>query len=334
MGRHATPPTDELAFMTEATAVTSPVSVLLQHPVQHAVAPRIVPPQPTDRPRSPSMATLIVEDTKVPSRFTPTRRSSPRQRSRRAWPRRVRVFVAAAATALVITSGLPAYAADPTQVTLLDPTTLVAITTDIPQQTYAVNHGASADLERSSVVLNSTPSAAPDTQTLTAACAIGGADYSGGVVYPVPNHAYHLTSGLGYRYIASLGRADYHTGQDFAAPLGTSIFAIVDGTVTEVGLTGGATFIKVHSALSTGEVVDTYYVHEFPDGVFVKVGDVVNAGQKIAQVGNSGITTGSHLHLEMHDVRTTLVSEPAQRDNLIDPIPWLTAHSGVSVGSC
>lgn len=309
----------------------SPISDLLTLPT---VATR-EPNAASTVPLLPAMSSPDTEQAKlcVPSRFDGSRRRAERTHAPCHWSRGVRFFVTIAATAMVSTAALPAYAADPTQYVVVGPTTLVSIHTDPAAQTYTADGGAQADLSRDDVSLQSAASAAPASKTLTTACTVDGTDMSGSVVYPLPNEAYHLTSGIGYRYIASLGRADYHTGQDFAAPETTSIFSIADGTVADVGVTDGATYIKIKSTLASGEKVDFYYVHEYPDGVFVKVGQTVTAGEKIAEVGNSGISTGSHLHLEVHDA-TDGDTEVAQRSTLLDPLKWLTAHGAVSAGAC
>lgn len=71
----------------------------------------------------------------------------------------------------------------------------------------------------------------------------------------------------------------------------------------------------------------------YPDDVLVKKGDTVVPGQEIARVGASGVATGPHLHLEIHDASKgdTQVAEIA---TLLDPQPWLVAHHAVSPGSC
>lgn len=256
------------------------------------------------------------------------------KRSGKVWPRYVRVLVALAASAAVTVFGLPAYAAEPGQVTVVSATTLVAVENDSAIQKYSDSSDASANLTRSTTVgLSETVVAAPDSVSLKTACTIDGRNLSGSVAFPMPNNAFQISSGIGWRYVSQLGAADYHTGQDLSSLLKTSIFDVVDGTVTDIGTTLGATYIEVHSVLPSGETVDIYYVHEYPSGVFVSKGQTVYAGEKIAEVGQSGQATGPHLHLEMHDAskgKTTVGS----RDNLIDPLTWLESHGAISVGSC
>ena len=106
------------------------------------------------------------------------------------------------------------------------------------------------------------------------------------------------TSGFGLRVNPVTGVRQLHSGADFAAPDGTPIYAAADGVVTIAGpSTGGNTGYMV--AVDHGGGVQTRYVHPWPSGILVRVGDVVTAGQQIARVGSSGNSTGPHLHLEV-----------------------------------
>ena len=97
-----------------------------------------------------------------------------------------------------------------------------------------------------------------------------------------------LTSRFGWRY------RRHHDGIDVAAPWGTPIQAARDGTVVFVGWHGG--YGKV-VFVSHGDGVVTVYGHA--SKLLVKVGDQVKQGQVIANVGCTGVCTGSHLHFEV-----------------------------------
>ncbi len=103
-----------------------------------------------------------------------------------------------------------------------------------------------------------------------------------------------LTSGFGERIDPLNGRTSNHTGVDLAAPVGTPIPAAKDGVVIRVGDRGGyGTAIEVAHPDGTS----TLYAHT--SGVNVNPGDSVTQGQVIGWVGETGRTTGPHLHLEV-----------------------------------
>lgn len=111
-----------------------------------------------------------------------------------------------------------------------------------------------------------------------------------------PINGAKLTSGFGKRLHPILGYSKMHTGVDFGAPIGTPIYSAGDGVVARASVMGGY-----------GNVVDiehgggwmTRYAHlsKFKQGL--KVGDKVKQGQTIALSGNSGRSTGPHLHFEI-----------------------------------
>lgn len=101
-----------------------------------------------------------------------------------------------------------------------------------------------------------------------------------------------------------------HTGLDFAAPLGTPVHTIADGTVTYAGL-GGAYGNIVHIDHGSFE---SWYAHLVR--MDVKVGQTVTAGETIGAVGATGNVTGPHLHLEIR---------PGGSGGLpVNPYTWLT----------
>lgn len=87
-----------------------------------------------------------------------------------------------------------------------------------------------------------------------------------------------------------------HTGIDLAANTGTDIVSAIDGTVVEVSSEGNyGKHLKIASLVD--ENITTLYAH--CSKITVKEGDVVDRGDKIAEVGNTGNTTGAHLHFEI-----------------------------------
>ena len=101
-------------------------------------------------------------------------------------------------------------------------------------------------------------------------------------------------SGFGFRSDPFSGRAALHTGLDFPADTGTPILAAAGGMVVTT---------ETHAAYGNLVEIDhgngllTRYAHA--SKVMVKTGDLVKRGQLVAQVGNSGRSTGPHLHFEV-----------------------------------
>jgi murein DD-endopeptidase MepM/ murein hydrolase activator NlpD len=116
---------------------------------------------------------------------------------------------------------------------------------------------------------------------------------------------YRFTSPFGSRW----GR--FHAGDDLAAPVGTRIGSLSSGTVIFAGQESGYGN-KVEVRHWDGTV--SWYAHM--SIISVKVGDDVRPGDKLGEVGNTGHSTGPHLHLEIHPN-----GGPA-----VNPQRWLAAH--------
>lgn len=113
--------------------------------------------------------------------------------------------------------------------------------------------------------------------------------------YPL-KEGIHITDPFGARYHPVLHITRQHTGVDYGAKMGTAVYATADGVVdlADSGWNGGYGKI-VKLAHSFG--FKTYYAHL--SEVLVKNGSFVKKGQLIARTGNSGISTGPHLHYEV-----------------------------------
>lgn len=86
----------------------------------------------------------------------------------------------------------------------------------------------------------------------------------------------------------------YHTGLDFAAPTGTPIFAVEDGKVVSAGPAGAyGNMIEV----AHGDGTRSLYAHL--SRIDVKKGQKVQRGERIGSLGNTGNSTGPHLHFEI-----------------------------------
>ncbi|MEO8555288.1 MAG: M23 family metallopeptidase [Actinomycetota bacterium] len=120
---------------------------------------------------------------------------------------------------------------------------------------------------------------------------------------PVKN--YVLTSGFGGRW----GRL--HAGEDFGVPIGTNLVSMSTGTIVFAGQESGyGTIVKIR--YWDGTV--SFYGHM--SRVAVTAGEVVAPGDVVGQSGNTGESTGPHLHLEIHPGGSAA----------INPLPWLTSH--------
>lgn len=102
------------------------------------------------------------------------------------------------------------------------------------------------------------------------------------------------TSGFGPRKRPTKGASTYHKGVDLATPTGTAVKASCGGTVAKAGW-GGASGYVVYINHEDGK--QTRYAHL--SKILVKVGQKVKQGEKIALSGNTGVTTGPHLHFEI-----------------------------------
>lgn len=115
------------------------------------------------------------------------------------------------------------------------------------------------------------------------------------VTHPMKQGTYQVSSGYGPRW------GTFHAGLDFAAPIGTPIYAAADGVVVEgkerYNVSGFGSWIWLDCQDSVGK--DFIYGHVKHAGILVKAGDRVRAGQKIGVVGNEGESTGPHLHFEV-----------------------------------
>jgi len=104
-----------------------------------------------------------------------------------------------------------------------------------------------------------------------------------------------LTSDFGYRRSPFTLASDFHPGIDVAAAYGTPVVAPADGVVTFAGVKGGYGNLVV---IDHGFGVVTKFGHT--SQLLVKEGDKIKRGMKIALVGNTGHSTGPHLHYEVH----------------------------------
>ncbi|RJF90485.1 M23 family metallopeptidase [Sphingomonas cavernae] len=122
-----------------------------------------------------------------------------------------------------------------------------------------------------------------------------------------------LTSGFGYRADPFTGGGALHAGLDFSGHNGQPIAAAAAGRVTHAGPAAGYGNLVT---IDHGHGIETRYGHL--SGFDVKVGDVVARGEQVARMGNTGRSTGTHLHFEVR-----------VRGQAMNPRPFLEANTDV-----
>ena len=106
-----------------------------------------------------------------------------------------------------------------------------------------------------------------------------------------------LSSGYGKRRHPVLGYTRMHRGVDFSAPSGTPVMAAGDGVVEFAGPNGGyGRYLRIRHNAS----FKSAYAHLKGFSKNVRVGSRVKQGQIVAYVGSTGMSTGPHLHYEIH----------------------------------
>lgn len=122
-----------------------------------------------------------------------------------------------------------------------------------------------------------------------------------------------ITSACGERVNPILGKRENHNGLDIAVAEGTAVIAVKSGKVTEVRTS--ATYGK----LLEYETTDGYTVmYAHLSKVLVREGEQVKQGQKVAESGNTGLSTGPHLHYSLW-----------KGEKLLDPMEYLSAENMV-----
>ncbi len=103
---------------------------------------------------------------------------------------------------------------------------------------------------------------------------------------------YRVSSWFGMRCHPVTGRHQAHNGMDFPQPTGTPVYATADGYVSKVGIQPGGLGLAIQITHRDG--FSTTYGHL--SRYEVKLGQWVEQGQRIGRVGQTGLTTGPHLH--------------------------------------
>jgi murein DD-endopeptidase MepM/ murein hydrolase activator NlpD len=129
---------------------------------------------------------------------------------------------------------------------------------------------------------------------------------------PLPGR---VSSAYGMRHDPISGDARLHKGTDIPMPYGADVRTAGAGTVVSVGELKG---YGLQVVVDHGDGVTTRYAHL--SGAAVKPGDAVERGQVIAAAGNSGRSTGSHLHFEVMTQGKAIDPQGSQASALLGPL--------------
>lgn len=122
-----------------------------------------------------------------------------------------------------------------------------------------------------------------------------------------------ISSYFGHRASPCPGCSTQHSGVDFTPGYGTPVHAIADGVVVSRPMSGWGSYVMLQHEVD-GQVVLSGYAHMIT-GSTVPVGTVVKRGQVIGRVGNTGESSGAHLHFSI-----------IRGDTFIEPLSWMRSH--------
>lgn len=148
------------------------------------------------------------------------------------------------------------------------------------------------------------------------------------VLTPAANLGRAVTPVEHYRITARFGQvglwARYHTGLDFAAPIGTPVRAALGGVVTHAGY-GRASWAGKYITLRRPDGTSTLYAHL--SATTVMAGESVRTGERIGAIGVTGRSFGPHLHFEVYPRGIT----PGNIYQAVDPARWLARRGAAGI---
>ncbi|MGN7859616.1 peptidoglycan DD-metalloendopeptidase family protein [Microbacterium sp. 22303] len=298
----------EAAAQATTSAQTSAPAGTSSAPAEPAPQPLFDPTAPQARVPAPPQAPEPATRSAAPAHIVPAG-TRPRRGAKNIGRS---TGAALAISALVVGTALPALG----MVHAGDAKPSNSASADIRAQSFTAAGDVLPDVQVHGTFTATTPSELSAMQAATAAAertGVASIAKPGQVIYPMAAGSYTLTDGFG---AARTGRS--HMGQDFAAGIGTPIYAVADGCVTlssESYQGYGVTVEIAHPSLSGSNAVSTLYGHMTYGSRAVQAGECVTAGQFIGRVGDTGWTVGSCLHFEVHI-----------NDSAIDPLAWLQSN--------
>jgi murein DD-endopeptidase MepM/ murein hydrolase activator NlpD len=132
----------------------------------------------------------------------------------------------------------------------------------------------------------------------------------------LPAEHYHVAATFGQ--VGSWAR--YHTGFDFAAPIGTTLHAPSTGVVTNAGSGPASGWAGNYVAIKYPDGTQSLMAHM--STVSVQVGQKVTGCETVGAIGMTGRTFGPHVHFEIYPAGIT----PGDVYKAVNPVPWLKAH--------
>lgn len=145
-----------------------------------------------------------------------------------------------------------------------------------------------------------------------------GTDTSGDGTAHLPVDPGQFTIAATFGQVGSWAR--YHTGVDFAAPIGTPIHATANGVVTNSGIGPASSWAGNYVVIKFADGEQMLFAHM--ESTAVSNGQQVTGGQLIGHVGMTGRAFGPHTHVELYPAGIT----PGDVYSAVNPVPWFTAH--------
>ncbi|GAB3914974.1 hypothetical protein GCM10011575_40360 [Microlunatus endophyticus] len=186
--------------------------------------------------------------------------------------------------------------------------------TDTSQQDAAAEAAAAARAK----ALKSTANETQKLSSKLSKAGVGGTDTSGDGTAHLPVNPGQFTIAATFGEVGSWAR--YHTGVDFAAPIGTPIHATANGVVTNAGIGPASSWAGNYVVIKFADGEQMLFAHM--ESTAVTNGQKVTGGQVIGHVGMTGRAFGPHTHVELYPVGVT----PGDVYSAVNPVPWFTAH--------
>lgn len=164
------------------------------------------------------------------------------------------------------------------------------------QQSKQTTQTESTQSSSSSSSSNNSSSSNDSSNSSNTSSAETPAEVSSSFIWPASGT---VTSEFGMRVHPVTGKRKLHAGIDIANSSGTPIYAPASGTVIRSGVMSGYGNVVFITHNMNGQVYTTVYGHL--EASLVSAGQTVSQGQQIALMGNTGISTGPHLHFEIHE---------------------------------
>jgi murein DD-endopeptidase MepM/ murein hydrolase activator NlpD len=153
------------------------------------------------------------------------------------------------------------------------------------------------------------------------------------MLYPFKGRQPRISSPFGWRIHPILKYKRHHNGVDYASATGTPVQAVADGRVVFAGPSmikgkngepGGGGYIVRIVFRSRGKAFTASYMHLHKGTIKVKVGDRVKMGDVLAKSGNSGESTGPHLHFEIQSGKKYVWTADGSR--YLEPVSFIKAR--------